>query len=350
MRTRILAMVSALMLVAVSAKAGDWAGIGLWQGSIGTRQLSVCFNDDRLGAYFDRNSMRLIALVADRARPGVWKEEDGRGSGALWNVVPVNHDVLSARWSGIAFTLTRTGSSGCADPAFNAPRERLSAPQAGPLRTIDGRTWRPIAMKGPYIPEFEISTVELLDSTPGIVAINAELRRFLPATEAAVAEFFSCMHDQLGTYPQDGQSSVMLEPTLWTAALVSVRSIQSWSCGGAHPDFDRAFFLWNARTGEAIDVARWFKDDVVGRAGPGKSHPVGKALVQTIAGLPIRGDCREVIRASESFDIAPAHGGMTFTPSDLPRAMRACEDEILVPYDRLKPFLTVEGAAMIGLL
>jgi hypothetical protein len=30
--------------------------------------------------------------------------------------------------------------------------------------------------------------------------------------------------------------------------------------------------------------------------------------------------------------------------------MRACEDEILVPYDRLKPFLTVEGAAMIGLL
>lgn len=346
MRTRFLAMIGALMLFAVAARADDWAGVGLWQGSIGTRQVSVCFNDERLGAYFDRNTMRLIALAADKARPGVWKEEGG----ALWNVLHVSSDTLSARWSGIAFTLKRTGSSGCADPAFNAPREKLSAPQAGDLRTIDGRTWRPVAVKGLFIPEFEISTVELLDSTPGILAINAELRRFLPATEAAVAEFFSCMHGQLGTYPQDGQSSLMLEPTLWTAALVSVRSIRSWSCGGAHPDFDRAVFLWNARTGEAIDVARWFKDDIVGRAEPGKSHPVGKALVRTITALPIRGDCREVIRASESFDIAPAHGGMIFTPSDVPRAVPACEDEILVPFDRLKPFLTPEGAAMIGLL
>jgi len=41
---------------------------------------------------------------------------------------------------------------------------------------------------------------------------------------------------------------------------------------------------------------------------------------------------------------------MIFVPSGVVRAMRVCEDEIVVPYDRLKPFLTDKGAAMVGAL
>jgi hypothetical protein len=103
--------------------------------------------------------------------------------------------------------------------------------------------------------------------------------------------------------------------------------------------------------GEAIDVATWFKDGIVRHADPGESHEVGKALADTI--VPhFHGDdrCIEEVRETKRFDVAPGHRGMIFVPSGVVRAMRVCEDEIVVHYDRLKPFLTDEGAAIVGRL
>ena len=348
----ILTLVSAVLLLPAGAGAADeWAGVGLWQGRIGNQQVTACFNSARLGAYYDQTQMQLITLLADSANPGAWKEEARDQSGSQWNVVAVSGNTLSARRSDLEVTLTRIGPSGCFDPAFDAPREKLSAPQVGAPRDLDGRTWRLVVAKGLYIPGFELDTAEFLDPSPGIAAINAELRRVIPATETAVADFFSCNRNQLGAYPQDGEVSVTLEPTLWTDELIGVRKITSWSCGGAHPDFDQGFFLWNARAGEAIDVATWFKDGIVRHADSGKSHEVGKALADTIV-AHFRGDdrCTEEVRKTKRFDVAPGHRGMIFVPSGVVRAMRACEDEIVVPYDRLKPFLTDEGATIVGRL
>ena len=342
---------AALMLCAGMGMADEWAGVGTWQGQVGDQQVTACFNDARLGAYYDRKRMQLITLFADSASPGIWKEEIRGERSDQWSAVAVSGDTLSAQRSGLAVTLKRSGSLGCSDPAFDAPREKLSAPQPGEPRPLDGRTWRPAVVKGLYIPSLEIDGAELLDPSPGIAAINAELHRAFPATEAAVADFFSCNQNQLGAYPQDGDFSVTLEPMLWTDALVGVRKVTSWSCGGAHPDFDQGSFLWNARTGTAIDVATWFKGGIVEPAKPGESHRVGKTLAETITTIFLtRDDCREAVREVETFDIAPDHRGMIFVPSGVARAMRACEDEIVIPYDRLKPFLTDEGAAIVGAL
>jgi hypothetical protein len=342
---------ASLMLHAGTGMADEWAGVGLWQGQIGDQQVTACFNDAGHGAYYDQKEMRLVTMISAGANAAVWKEEARDQGGGQWNAVAVSGSTLSARRSDLMVTLKRIGPSGCFNPAFDAPREKLSAPQAGAPRDLDGRTWRPVVAKGLYIPSFELDTAELLDPSPGIAAINAELRRVIPATQAAVADFFSCNRNQFGMYPQDGEVSVTLEPTLWTDELIGVRKIKSWSCGGAHPDFDQGFFLWNARKGEAIDVATWFKDGIVRHADPGKSHEVGKALADTIV-AHLRGDgrCIEEVRETKRFDVAPGHRAMIFVPSGVARAMRVCEDEIVVPYDRLKPFLTDEGAAIVGRL
>ena len=57
---------------------------------------------------------------------------------------------------------------------------------------------------------------------------------------------------------------------------------------------------------------------------------------------------KQYAKTKKRFDIAPGHRGMIFVPSGVMRAMRVCEDEIVVPYDRLKSFLTDEGAAIVG--
>ena len=49
------------------------------------------------------------------------------------------------------------------------------------------------------------------------------------------------------------------------------------------------------------------------------------------------------------FTIRPDYGRMIFTPI-VYRAMRACEDDIAVPYASLAPFLSDEGTARIDRL
>jgi hypothetical protein len=339
--------VAAFVLRASPALAEDWLGVGIWRGEIGGQPVTACFNDASAGAWYDRTQMRLVTLLADRADPGVWKEDVGGKGGGQWSAVSVSGDTLSARRSDKAVSLKRIASSGCSDPAFDSPREKLSAPKAEPPRVLEGRHWRPVVVKGLHIPDFEIDTAELLDPSPAIAAINAELSGAVPKTDAQVADFFSCNQDQLGLYPQDGSLSITLEPKLWTDELVGVRKFRSWSCGGAHPDFEHGYFLWSARTGKAIEIATWFRDRMVKPAAPGEAHEVDKPLADTILAASGRADCADALRDTRSFDLEPAPHGMIFVPSGVARAMRACEDEIVVPYERLKPFLTSEGNARI---
>src|SRR5476649_386069 len=84
----ILTLVSAALLLPAGAGAADeWAGIGTWQGQIGDQQVTACFNDARLGAYYDQKQMRLITLTADRANAGVWKEDIRGEHGDQWSAV-----------------------------------------------------------------------------------------------------------------------------------------------------------------------------------------------------------------------------------------------------------------------
>ena len=69
----ILTLVSAALLLPAGAGAADeWAGIGTWQGQIGDQQVTACFNDARLGAYYDQKQMQAHHhLVADKRPRGL---------------------------------------------------------------------------------------------------------------------------------------------------------------------------------------------------------------------------------------------------------------------------------------
>jgi hypothetical protein len=354
---------AALILGAGPGFAQDWAGAGLWRGQVGDQPVTACFNDETHGSYYYQKQLRLLTLLAEKDSTG-WKEAvDGDRATGTWRTLSVKGDTLTAQWSDpaghhpLAVKLTRLARTDCSDLAFDGPREKLSPPAAQPVRRIDGREWRPWVVKAPYIADFEISTAELLDAglpdkAPGIAAINAELRRVLPATDKEKDEFFSCNRQNIATYPQDGSQSITLEPTLWTDDLVGARKVTSWSCGGAHPDFAQRFLLWNARTGKPIDIATWFKDGTVSAADADDAHKTSQPLTDLIAADPrFDGDpCNEAVRETATFGLQPGHQGMIAIPTGVARAVRSCEDEVVIPYDRLTPFLTDAAAAMAARL
>ena len=65
--------------------------------------------------------------------------------------------------------------------------------------------------------------------------------------------------------------------------------------------------------------------------------------------MPRIADCEETVRSHEYWNIGLTRDALLFTP-DLPHVAQACGEEFTIPFARLRPFLTEEGAANLRAL
>ena len=331
--------------VSVAAMAGEAPVTGVWQGNVGGHKVMACFNDESSGAYYYVGHDRPLTLAKGDAG---WSESPGWGGDETGRLVfaPVQGDSLTGQWSDpkgkrqLPVALARVAAAAgkpCDSAAFNAARPAKVTP--GNEQTLDGKRYRTLTAKVQNSGDSDVATLELLEPGPGIAAINAQLRQALPGL---LDEAYDCNQQSMDGIHAKGQYSHSEAPTLWTAGLVVVTVSENSSCGGAHPNADQQFRVWDAATGRTLDMAEWFIAD------PGLADKLQPVILKFVAPDTDK-DCADVLRDNQAYRLRPDRKAMIFQP-ELPHVVQACADDIAVPYAQLAPFLSPRGQAAVASL
>ena len=76
-------------------------------------------------------------------------------------------------------------------------------------------------------------------------------------------------------------------------------------------------------------------------------RPALRAFI--LAGWRGEGDCEGALEDRDYWNIGLTREALIFAP-DMPHVAQACGEEFVVPFERLRPFLTEEGAANLRAL
>jgi hypothetical protein len=352
-------MLVALLALAAAAAPAPADLPGVWEGTVGALPVRACFVHREFGdfgAYYYLSHRRLIALEADEGSDSAFREigDSGR-SRPLWRIERADGDRLTAQWTSGRRTLpvrlsrvspVAADESPCSSMDFH--RSRLEGVRTVTTRaTIDGTSYRRIALDSEGRFESSLETFALDGGGEAVQRINAALAEALSGDPP---RWFECSRDSLGRMPYEGSSDEILRPVLITERWLSVAHHWDGFCGGAHPDSSNGYRTFDLTSGQEVDLHGWFDDMAVERQHLTEVNEdivtVRPALRDFVLGgwTPEDPECRDVIRDQEYWSIGLTPRGMAFSP-DLAHVVQACGEEFLVPFDRLGPFLTAEGAA-----
>jgi hypothetical protein len=223
-------------------------------------------------------------------------------------------------------------TAACGSSAFNAPLEAPPKIVDGKPETLDGRHYRTVTARAE---QFSVATLQLLEPGAAVSALNAQLKKQLPDTPQSLEDLYACNREALGSLGANGGTTIDIKPLLWTDRYLVTQTTTETFCGGPYPATDITSTTWNVRSGQAEDISKWL--------GPGEVTGELKALVARYFETT-DSDCVDALSQAHTFDIRPDRKGLVFTP-DLPHVAQACADDILVPYEALKPFLSPAGVA-----
>ena len=351
----------ALAVPTHAAEGPAWQGV--WQGTIGRLPVRACFDDKDYGsqgAYYYTRHQRAIPLEQLERGGLVWAEEDGRDARRPRWTFTTTGRVLAGTWrhgrTSLPFRLTRMprpkpGESACGSLSFNQPRLQRSSIATARAR-IDGVGYTKLAFRpGPRFPGVEIATFALDRPGPAAQRINRLLRE--PLRETGIrSDWFQCMTASLGATARDGDYHVAIEPTLVAGRWLAVRQYQEGSCGGASPFNSTVSRTFDLGTGTEIDLHGWLNSRAVARdRNAEKLTALRPAFRQFIlaGATPQDAECREIVRTTDYWDIGLRRTGLVFAPS-LPRVAQACGEHILIPFNRLRPYLSPQGVAGVAAL
>jgi hypothetical protein len=331
----------------------------VWQGTLGTTKIMACFDADDISYYYYVKYRQVIDL--HKTNSVGWTENDGDKVLAHWTFDgAASPDQLHGQWSDAAgkrylpIELTRIDVKSadsdddgpCASDAFNQILEGALKVVTSGEKTFNGRRYREISAQADNLPDYNVTTLELIGSGAAIASINQALRLDLPDSPAKVTEFYFCHREAMRTGDETSES-LTVQPTIWTATLLEVTRSESEDCGGAHPGATTTSVrMWNPQTGRPIDIGTWFTAAALVGDAPAdpadEVRQVSANLQKVILSLSDDvkdGDCSP---SEISYEIHPDKAAMVFTPQsvDLP-----CDDDIAVPYGKMLPFLSGVGKA-----
>ncbi|MDB5692363.1 MAG: hypothetical protein JWO81_1426 [Alphaproteobacteria bacterium] len=366
-----LKLVSAIAIVAAAVLMPSRAAAepsprpawhGIWQGSIGSRPVRVCFvqtQSNAFGAYYYLSSLRSIALDHPD-RGGTFVEGDGtEPQKPRWVLDDVKPNGISGRWTQAERTLpirlTRiaepaASETPCTSMLFLQPR--LAGIRVVTKRARkDGTAYtRLILDHRGHFPETRVESFALDGSSGSVRRINAKLRAPLSGNPP---EWFDCIRNAIGQSGRDGDTDEMLAPRLISARWLTVIHHQDGDCGGAHPNSANLPRTFDRASGQEIDLHDWLNDTAIKRTRyPGDSDDIKTlrpAFRAFILGRwkPDDAECGDPVRAQEFWDIELTRTGLVFTPQ-LAHVVQACGEDFAVPFARLRPYLSAAGLANIA--
>ena len=336
--------------------SGTEARLGIWRGTIGTHEIMAClqrpFSDAAYYYYVDHGTS--LALTEAPGSDGVtWTETVGRADpSATWTLDYVDGSVLTGHWSDAAdqrtlpIHLKRLVTSGdpgsacgiaatVAGRAYNKPRVE-KAIQLGPWINQE----RSASALGDKINAFELADV------PNAQTFNAAVHDWL---SDQIAGYYDCTsEDPQGEYNSDLETEWRADP--W----IILRERYEAYCGGAHPSGGVAsYWIWNMEQGRNVDPWRWIITLGTGAECPflGCDSQPSNDLNDLIVAAATRNkdgdDCADSVneyRKQGLYQLRPSAKGLIFS-TDFAHVIQACDEDIEIPWAKLKPFLTREGKA-----
>jgi hypothetical protein len=351
-----------LALAAAGAAPAELPGV--WEGTIGNLPVRACFvrtEWSSFGAYYYLSRRQLIALSAEERREGGFLEGNGAPADQpRWLIESASGGRLAGRWTSGARTLpvrlsrvaATAGEEGpCGSLAFHQPR--LEGVRVVRTRAAqDGVAYTKLALDPAGRFEVSLETFALDGESDAVRRINAALGQGLTGNPPA---WFQCIQDSLAQSAFEGSFAESLAPAMISRRWLSVATHWDGFCGGAHPSSSNGWRLFDLTSGAEVDPNDWLNDAAVERHGTAGSDEdyatVQPALRDAIlAGWrPEDAECGETIRSAEIWNIGLARDSVTFSPS-LPHVAQACGEDFTLPFARLTPFLTPEGAANLRAL
>ncbi len=364
---------------AAAPAASPTAWQGVWRGTVGSAAVQVCFQHTEyadFGAYYYMRHLQIISLGAIDGKAGgapvrAWTEapnSDQADKGPLWHITSVNGGRMEGVWTGggksLPIALTTVAAEkpekgdddggACGSQAFNLPRFTTPVVKTKPA-TRDGIAYTRVLVDiGKQFPESSFETFQLAGTSPAIRRINAELYKDVP-TGPAHADYFQCAMDALGQNGLDGDMTAALSPETLTPGFMVEADSEGYDCGGAHPDSGVTYQTWDLRKGEKINLYDGFTKAALTQTvnGTGASQYTTVAYSPPFMAMILRAfpahdpDCKEAVATADAWTARLTAKGMAFTP-DLPHVVAACVDDAVVPFDRLTPYLTPDGKALVA--
>lgn len=366
LKLRIAALVlGALAPSAASAQPASTPGLaGIWEGTIGTLPVRACFVTHEwgtFGAYYYMSHLHLLGLEAQDGAPGTFSETGGEFT-ARWSGVQAAGDSLTARWTGegpalpvrlhrVAATVGEAGA--CASLAFHQPR--LAGIHTVSARaTVDGTAYTKLTLDTAGHFEIAVQTFALDGDSAATRRINTALGEELAGDPP---RWFGCITNSLDMSPLEGQQSVTLEPAMISRRWLSVGSQGDWSCGGAHPNEDSSYRLFDLTTGAEVALLDWFLPTAVKREhieGMDEDSRTLETAFRTFLltghrADPDNAECESVLREADYWNAGLTRDGFVFRP-ELAHVVQACSEEFTVDFDRIRPWLKPEAVAAVAAL
>jgi len=334
-----------LVLLSSTAFAGDAPWHGVWSGTIGGQQVMVCLDAPDYSSYYYQRHSNGISLSAKDKTGTRWTEiSKGKITGE-WKFESIARDRLAGNWvapkgkHSAPIILERVSASSgeeeelCDKVAYNGPRMEASKIDAGKLERFEGKRFRNLsALKG------KVSTIEIMEGGPYAASINHALRLKL---RDEIANYFRC-YESVNTRDEGlAEYSVSEAPVFWTSRWLTLAETAEDYCGGMHPNHGYLYTTWDFELGKVADLWTWFS---------GGKKEASASLNKVIIAHSRRDDeCAEMMAENTSYNLRPAKEGMIFYPQ-LPHVAIGCQDDIVVPYSKLLPFLTATGKTEIKAL
>jgi hypothetical protein len=377
---RAAALLAALALVAAPAAAQEPPAQGrVWKGTLGDKAITACFAEEftRDGLYYldeAREPLRLVEV--EEADPPTYTELSGRSdeTGAVWAMQAPQAGRLIGTWTkggeirqidltANAVTLPGYGTA-CETGAFLDPLLADGTYSAGPA-SFEGTAYTRFEYQGPArmgLDDYQITSLALEPVRPGDTAINRALAQALPDGTAGHM-MGQCVGASLGD-GHGGYAEELLAPILITPRWLGIRHSGSSYCGGAYPNHFSTFAVYDRDSGAEVDPAIWFKSGMLGfydfeaeldpkpakRPIAGLSGDLAKAV---LARWPVRDEGHECgvpdMIGSTSWEIGVIREGPVFVPQ-LPHAILACAEEVVLPWKAARPLLSAEGRTVMDSL
>lgn len=334
MRLVILALLLSMPLQVIATEP---TAKGVWQGTLGTRQITVCFNEvspeyTNWSSYYYNDFLKPIQLTKDGGA-SVWKESEDTGQ---WEIGTPRGDVLTGTWRNpktnktLPITLQRVETDDvmrapCASDAYNV---RLETPPkvvtSRPIQFAPGRSYRKLSFAGQ-------ETIQLIGAGKGIERINFLLKP--DQSKDAIDEYFGQRRQFLGSVGYPAVDERDTEPDYWDANFITVR-FYTWAAGTGRNGISNEYRTWDLKTGEEVDLWQWigasFRDP--------RLPPKLKNYLYKNTDTP--SDCRDGYRGEGDFTITLAAKGLKFEEEAWGEG---CEKAFFVPYEKLGPFLSPMG-------
>ena len=247
------------------------------------------------------------------------------------------------RLSRVAYVEGEEGPCGSID--FHRPRLEGVHTVAAPA-SLDGVAYTRLTLATGDRFETSLQTFALDGSGEAVRRINAELGRSLAGDPPS---WFECIQSSLSHSAFEGSFDERIEPAMVTRRWLSVAHHWDGFCGGAHPSSSNVYRTFDLATGAEIDLHDWFNATAVKREHLEEVDEDSKTLEPAFRDVILQGwraeasECDEVIRSAEYWNIGLTRDALVFSPS-VPHVVQACWEEFPIPFDRLRPFLTEEGA------